>query len=150
VATGRLTWQSPPSKTEYCRFSSDGQWLLTAGRAYAVGTWEPGPQLGPGTPWDLSPDGRVVVLGQTDGVYRLVELTSGRELLRLDDPDQVAGPALFSPDGTRLVVAAPDGFRVWDLRRIRSELAKLGLDWDAPPLAEAANLPEPLEVVVEK
>jgi tetratricopeptide (TPR) repeat protein len=100
-------------------------------------------------PWDVSPDSRLVVLGQTDGVYRLVELATGRELARLEDPDRIASPAVFTPDGTRLVVSAAGGLRVWDLRRIRRELAKLGLDWDAPPYPDAAaGSPGPLEVRV--
>jgi tetratricopeptide (TPR) repeat protein len=72
------------------------------------------------------------VLGLAEGVYRLVELATGRELARLEDPDQTAGAAVFTPDGTRLVVNARDGLRVWDLRRIRAELVELGLDWDRP------------------
>jgi serine/threonine protein kinase/WD40 repeat protein len=152
AATGRRAWQSPADYREYSRFSPDGRWLVTdgdGGRAYRVGTWESGPQLGPGTPWDVSPDSRLVVMGQTDGIYRLVELATGRELARLEDPEQVALPAVFTPDGARLVVSAEDGLRVWDLRRIRAELVKLGLDWDAPPYPEAvAGAPEPLEVKV--
>jgi serine/threonine protein kinase/WD40 repeat protein len=152
AATGRRVWQSPADHQDYSRFSPDGRWLVTdsdGGRAYRVGTWESGPQLGPGTPWDVSPDGRLVVVGQTDGIYRLVELATGRELARLEDPEQIAAPAVFTPDGTRLVVAAADGLRVWDLRRLRAELARLGLDWDAPPYpAATAGAPGPLEVQV--
>jgi serine/threonine protein kinase/WD40 repeat protein len=149
ASTGRCVWQSPIDRHFSCRFSRDGHWLVTdsdGGRAYAVGTWERGPRLGPGTPWDVSPDGRVAVLGLTDGVLRLVELTTGRELARLEDPERLAGPAVFTPDGTHLVVRTDDGLRVWDLRRIRTELVKLGLDWDAPsfpdPLAAASGLLE--------
>jgi WD40 repeat protein len=133
-ATCERVWQSPQDKHYHCCFSPDSQLLVTDnnGRAYAVGTWEPGRHLGPGIPWDVSPDSRFVVLGQEDGVYRLVELATGRELARLEDPDQHAGAALFSPDGTRLVVATKDGLRVWDLRRIGAELANLGLDWELP------------------
>jgi hypothetical protein len=152
AATGRRVWQSPADRQDHARFSPDGRWLLTGsdgGRAYAVGTWEPGARLGPGVPWDVSPDSRLVVMGQTDGVYRLVELATGRELARLEDPEQVTSAPVFTPDGTRLVVAAEDGLRVWDLRRIRRELAKLGLDWDAPPYPAAeAGAPGPLEVQV--
>jgi tetratricopeptide (TPR) repeat protein len=135
AATGRRVWQSPADGLDYCRFSSDGCWLLTdndGSRAYAVGTWEPGPRLGPGRPWDVTSDG-LVVLGLTDGIYRLVELATGREVARLEDPEHNRGAAVFTPDGTRLVVGAKDGLRVWDLRRIRVELAKLDLDWDWPP-----------------
>jgi hypothetical protein len=101
------------------------------GHAYAVDTWAPGPSLGPGRPWDATSD--LVVLGQPNGIYRLVELASGRELARLEDPDQVTGAAVFTPDGSKLVVNAKDGLRVWDLRLIRQELGMLRLDWDGPP-----------------
>jgi WD40 repeat protein len=154
AATGRRAWQSPADGHDYCRFSPDGRWLVTesdGGRAFAVGTWERGASLGPGRPWDVSPDSRLVVLGQTDGVYRLVELATGRELARLEDPEQTAGAAAFTPDGTRLVVAATDGLRVWDLRRLRSELAQLGLDWDWPsyPAPEARPGSQPLDVQID-
>jgi WD40 repeat protein len=132
---GRRVWQSPSDKNYYCRFSPDNQWLVSGGeggRAYAVGTWQPGPALGPGTPWDVSRDG-LVVIGLADGVYRLIELVSGREIARLEDPDLTFGGAVFTPDGTRLVVVAKDGLRVWDLRRMRVKLEELGLDWDQSP-----------------
>jgi serine/threonine protein kinase/tetratricopeptide (TPR) repeat protein/WD40 repeat protein len=153
AATRRRAWQSPDDEGhDYCCFSRDGRWLVTdndGGRAYRVGTWKPGPQLGAGKPWDVSPDGRLVVLGLADGVYRLVELATGRELARLEDPEQTHGAAVFTPDGTRLVGCARDGLRVWDLRRIRAELVKLGLDWDAPPYTEADKAaPGPFEVRV--
>src|SRR5262249_25779490 len=116
------------------RFSPDGRWLVTdadGGRLYAAGTWEPEPQLGPGAPWDITSE--LAVLGLPNGVYRLVELATGRELARLEDPEQNTAPAALTPEGTKLVVAARNGLRVWDLRRIRAELAKMDLDWEAPP-----------------
>jgi tetratricopeptide (TPR) repeat protein len=155
AATGRSVWQSTADAQHYCRFSSDGRWLLTdkeGGRAYAVDTWKPGPRLGPGIPWDLSPDGRLAVLGQTDGVYRLVERATGREWARLEAPDQVAGAAVFTANGTRLVVGAEVGLRVWDLRRIRAELVELGLDQDAPiyPSEDNEHQATPLEIKVDR
>jgi serine/threonine protein kinase/WD40 repeat protein len=154
AATGQRVWQSPGDGRDYCRFTPDGRFLVTddgGGRAYTIGSWEPGNQFGPGVPWDVTWDSGQVVLGQTDGVYRLVELATSRELARLEDPERNAGPAMFTPDGTRLVVAAKDGLRVWDLRRIRAELVKLGLDWESPPYpqAEARTESEPLQVQVE-
>jgi WD40 repeat protein len=147
-ATGQRVWKSPIDRRYYCRFSPDGRWLITdadGGRLYSVGTWEPGPQLGPGIPWDAT--SKLAVMGQTNGVYRLVELATGRELAQLEDPEQNIGAATFTRDGTKLVVAAKNGLRVWDLRRIRAELVKLGLDWDAPSYPEpSASEPRPLEV----
>ena len=92
------------------------------------------------------------MLGQTDSVYRLVELATGRELARLEDPEQIPGAAAFTPDGTRLVVAARDGLRVWDLRRIPAELVRMGLEgeWPAYPVAEAPPEGHPLQVQVDK
>jgi serine/threonine protein kinase/tetratricopeptide (TPR) repeat protein len=150
TATGRLVWRAP--RNAMCRFSPDGHWLLTnadGGRAYTVGTWEPGPQLGAGRPWTVSSDGKLVVMGLPSGIYRLVELRTGRELARLEDPDQLSGPAVFTPDGTRLVMAAQDSLRVWDLRKIRKRLEELGLDWDAPAYPEAPRKSIlPLEVAI--
>jgi WD40 repeat protein/tRNA A-37 threonylcarbamoyl transferase component Bud32 len=152
AATGKCVWQSREDTAGYCRFSSDGRWLLAqgqgGGRAYAVPTWELGPVLGPGAPYDVSADGRLAVLGH-DGSYRLVEMATGRELARLEDPDQVALFAVFTPDGTRLVARADDGLRVWDLRRTRAELVKLDLDQAIAPYPKAAGEP-PREIRVEQ
>jgi tetratricopeptide (TPR) repeat protein len=149
--SGECVWQAPTNTWGYCRFSADGRWLavdIGGSPLFAVGTWTPGPKLGPGVVWDTTAD--LAVMGQPDGVYRLVELATGRELARLEDPDRNRGPAALTPDGGMLVIAAPDGLRVWDLRLIRTELAKLGLDWDAPPLPPAkADDPAPLQVELD-
>jgi serine/threonine protein kinase/tetratricopeptide (TPR) repeat protein len=153
-ATGRRVCQPPVDGWGECCFSRDGAWLVTnqdGGRLYATGTWKPGPQLGPGIPWDTSPDCTLAVLAHTNGIYHLVELATGRELARLEDPEQNTGAAAFTPDGTQLVVTGKNGLRVWDLRRIRAELAKMGLDWDAPPYPPAIERkdPPPLQVTVD-
>ncbi len=153
AATGRKVWQTKDG-ADWGRFSPDGRLLLAGaakGRAYRVGTWEPGPELGPGTAYDCTPDNSLAVLGLPNGVYRLVELATGREVARLEDPDRVAAEARFTPDGTRLVVQAPDGLRVWDLRLVRRGLTRLGLDWDAPPYPDekpGAPFVDPVEVTV--
>jgi hypothetical protein len=150
AATAERVWRSPAVTGACLHFSPDGRWLITdadGGRVYSCGTWQPGPRLGPGAPLDATTD--LVVMGQANGIYRLVELATGRELVCLEDPEQNAAEAAFTPDGTKLVVAAPNGLRVWDLRRIRAELARLGLDWDAAAYPEAAGgPPEPLEVKI--
>jgi serine/threonine protein kinase/WD40 repeat protein len=146
AATGKLVWQSP-RRAAWCRFSGDGRWLLTGrdpGVGYAVGTWEAGPELGPGALNDCTADNMLAVLDLGSGVYRLVEMASGRELARLEDPDQFAGCVRFTPDGTRLVAQASNGLRVWDLRRIRQQLTELGLDWDAAPFAPEKPDPSPI------
>jgi tetratricopeptide (TPR) repeat protein len=140
-----------PSESRCC-FSADGR-LLFVGHAnsyaVAVGTWEKVIDLGPGSVTDCTSDGGFAVLNLPAGIYRLIDVASGREVARLEDPDALVGRAQFAADGTKLVVEAPNGVRVWDLRRIRAELTKLGLDWDAPPYPEAPEAsPAPLEVRV--
>jgi tetratricopeptide (TPR) repeat protein len=151
AATGQRKWQSPVGQGDYCCFSADGNWLLTDGStSYAVDTWAPGPRLGPGRPWDAASG--LAILGQPNGIYRLVELATGREVARLEDQEQNTGQAVFSPDGAWVVIEAKDGMRAWDLRRIRAGLVDLDLDWAAAPLPrapEACKVP-PLEVTIDR
>ena len=143
-----------------CRvqFSPDGQWLLTTGgrfRLWAVGTWEEGPSLG-GSPLNpsgaFSCDGKLLALGDTPGVVRLVVTDAGAEIARLTAPEQERLlPGCFTPDGTQLVATGIEtgALYVFDLRAIRAGLAELDLDWDAPSLPDAPSVrPEPLRVEV--
>jgi WD40 repeat protein/Tfp pilus assembly protein PilF len=130
-------------------FSPDGKWLTTGGfaggacRLWAVGSWreKAGPRIG----WGVSaftPDGKWLAVQAGDrGTLALVHVATGRELARLEDPNQDRATGMtFSPDGTQLVTWARDDsgdVHIWDLRAIRRELGELGLDWDAPPLPAA-------------
>ena len=105
------------------------------GRNWRTDDWSEGPRHpGHGTV-AFSPDGALAAWGGYKGFISIVEVESGRELVRLEDPHQDAFDSLtFSPDGTRLLGVTNDSFcvRVWDLRLIRRGLVELGLDWDAP------------------
>jgi WD40 repeat protein len=95
----------------------------------------------------FSPDGKVLVLEVEGRAIRLMDPASGKELARLEDPKQERSHwAGFTPDGTRLVTLDQGGLarsiRVWDLRRLRQELAARRLDWDAPEYPPA---PPPLQ-----
>jgi tetratricopeptide (TPR) repeat protein len=153
AATGQREWESSGVNAGFFCFSRDGRWVLTSadgGRIYEVGTWKRGPQLGPGMPYDTTAE--LAVLVQSDGIYRLVELATGRELARLEGQEQTVGRAAFSPDGTQLVIGANNGLRVWDLRLIREGLVEMKLDWAALPYpkAEGAGKMPQLEVTVER
>ncbi len=54
--------------------------------------------------------------------------------------------AVFSPDGSQLVVTTHDGpaVHVWDLRAIRKQLARMDLDWDAPAYSDDEPASRPL------
>jgi WD40 repeat protein len=135
------------------RFSPDGRWLTHSGEhggLYAVGTWEPGLRFrGRG---QFSPDSRLLAVATDQGVIRLLDVATGGELARLEDPNQDAALYhLFTPDGTRLVTLGKGrdgGIHVWDLRAIRRGLKEMGLDWAAPDYPPEPPPPTPLRIEV--
>jgi WD40 repeat protein len=124
-------------------FSPDGRWLdagFDGGRLLAVGTWEPGAQMGGRA--TFSPHGRLTAVNTDTSVVILADRTNGRELARLHDPHGgVIDAVCFSPDGTRLVTLGSQpvpGIRVWDLQLLRRGLRELDLDWEGEPLPPTA------------
>ena len=101
----------------------------------------------------FTPDGKLLGLTVAPSLIELRDTSSWEPLARLEapesDPVSLSG---FTPDGGRLVVArAAGGVRVWDLRRIREQLKKLGLDWNMPPFPPEAALGDdkPLRIEVD-
>ena len=93
----------------------------------------------------FSPDGLLMALEMAPGVIHLKELSTARTVAKLEDPGgDRAGWLAFSPDGTKLIVAAQyaKAVHVWDLRLIRTQLKAMGLDWDWPEFALAPQSPE--------
>jgi serine/threonine protein kinase/WD40 repeat protein/Flp pilus assembly protein TadD len=144
VKTRRVVKELPTGPLSESLFSPDGRWFAASGtyggRILRVGTWE-----GPAVEWNgaaaFSPDSRLLAVEAGPGVIRLLEPATGREKARLEDPNQdQAGSLLFTPDGGLLVASTNDGkaIHVWDLRRIRAQLAELDLDWDEPLYPPAA------------
>jgi serine/threonine protein kinase/WD40 repeat protein len=142
-------------------FSPDGKWLVggTAEKYlfWEVGSWQlrrERPRMGNCPVLAFSPDGRVLATVPAHGLIRLTEPETGRELVTLEPPDPgIITWLRFSPDGTRLVASTENhAVQVWDLRRLRQGLADIGLDWDPPPYAPAADdsaNPAPLVVEVD-
>jgi len=131
----RLTpWGTHP------RFSPDGRWLAVggdSGRLYRVDSWEEGTAFqGVGS---FSPDGAILFVVSMAGSWQLLDVATGRGLVRVAPPSAEGRQALqaFTADGVRLVGvsdATRADLRVWDLRLLRAGLAERGLDWDAAPL----------------
>ena len=91
----------------------------------------------------FSPNSELLAIERGDGVIRLEEVASRKELALLENPFQGrASYPCFSPDGTVLIATNSDHqmIHVWDLRKIRLHLAQMGLDWNAQPYP-----PEPPE-----
>ena len=64
----------------------------------------------------FGPDGQLAIVSRT-GVIRLVDLTTGDELNRLEGEPLVVPDAAFSRDGSVLVTISSGGFVVWDIER---------------------------------
>jgi eukaryotic-like serine/threonine-protein kinase len=131
-------------------FSPDGRWLVSSLYTdnlpgsylfWRVGTWDVGLRIDQernGFAFHapaFTGDGRLMALGIAPDQVLLADAATGRELARLTTLQPVTPtPLVFSPDGTKLVARTnQQTVLVWDLRRIRDQLASRGLDWDAPP-----------------
>jgi WD40 repeat protein len=153
--TGAHVVDLPVEGSSLVGFSPDGNWLATNGggcRLWRVGTWQEGPKI-QGREFAFSPDSRVLGVESGLGAIRLVDPETGREYARLEDPNHDRARCLaFSPDGTQIAVTTGDSAAVhlWDLRAIRAELDKRGLDWELPafPPADAQTDNPPLRVTV--
>jgi serine/threonine protein kinase/WD40 repeat protein len=102
-------------------------------------------------------DGKLMALEIAPGLIRLQDLTSGRTVANLEDPNGDYSTWLsFTPDGTHLVVVAryAGAIHRWDLRAIRARLKTMNLDWDWPEFsapeggASSPQKPRPLRVQV--
>jgi tetratricopeptide (TPR) repeat protein len=107
---------------------------------WSVGAWEEGLKIKQAGDAAFSPNSKLLAVETGEGAIRLIDLDTGREFARLEDPDQDRmGGLSFSPDGTQLIGRTNDSqsMHVWDLRAIRRQLAEIRLDWDAPPFPPA-------------
>jgi WD40 repeat protein/Flp pilus assembly protein TadD len=166
--TGRVIHEFPDLPHTYIgpwTFSPDGRWLAIFWDGIDLldtTTWKPAVRLlrGPSSGCAFAPDSRTVAFGDHAGNIILADLPSGRELARIEDPEQLGVPSghiglAFTPDGANLVSTLENRpyIRSWDLRAIRRGLADLRLDWDPPawfgspePLPFFAPMPKPFRV----
>jgi WD40 repeat protein len=152
--TGQLVKSQRPNNG-LVQFTPDGKRLLESDgkscRYWNVGDWdEPDPQIniggygreGP----EVSPDSKLLAWESGDGAVRLLNATTGREVVRLESADQGRCTFItFSPDGNYFIATNSDfpAINVWDLGELRKQLKELDLDWKADPLPPTAK-PEPI------
>ncbi len=152
AGTGRLIRELP---LEGCAgvfgFSPDGRWLVAVDNKYRhhlwrTDTWE---SRGPvtGSTLVLAPDSRLLAFETGEGRIRLLDPAApNHEFATLEDPNQDLVPPsrlptmTFTRDGARLITIswrATPALHIWDLRRLRAQLAELDLDWKQGPYPPA-------------
>ncbi len=92
-------------------------------------------------PVAFSPEGRMLAIAESMWEVKLIDSETLEELVRLPAPERSLITRLcFSPDGSRLAAGTRAGLiQVWDVRRIRRQLAEIGLDWKLKPWEPAAG-----------
>ena len=149
AATGRLVQELSIGDARMA-FARDSRRLYTVTgglspraaecRSWWLSSWEPDREL-PLKRTSHSPahltvaaDGTVAVVFTMSDV-RLLDPETLAQLATLSAPEPGLLQSIrFSSDATKLAASASGSVQLWDLRRLRQELAALGLDWNAAPL----------------
>ncbi|MCP5524215.1 MAG: protein kinase [Verrucomicrobiales bacterium] len=147
----KIVFQSGLIGYPFSSFSPDDQWLVLSTRGkgrgvgggshqiYRVAGWgflrEVAMNFGPWPASAFSPDGRLLALRTTETAIRLLETGSWAEVATLEAPtEDPFSWFTFSRDSSLLAVACDRHMaQLWDLRAIREQLVRIGLDWDHPP-----------------
>jgi serine/threonine protein kinase/WD40 repeat protein len=144
------------------RFSVDGRWLVTGSRqregvliVWDTRTWKEVWRMPPPGLFDdfaCSPDGTLLAVSKSQDRIELRRLATGELLAGLTVPEgQVYSGIEFGRGGAALIGVASDPpyVALWDLPRIRAELAPRGLDWDLPAYPGPASDPDAPAVEVD-
>ena len=146
TATGKSAAElQAPGEWTQCSFSPGSSQSLYIGSStgvtsYHTGTWAEQwrtPVTDPGGSVSIlasSTDGTMLAALLERHAVWLLDAHSGKRLARLGHPDKQPLESLaFSPDGATLAAGLKGrAILLWDLRRLRHELAALGLDWTDP------------------
>jgi WD40 repeat protein len=155
VSGERLKELLPDVYSLAVQFSEDGRWLVTGSRrgegilvVWNTQTWQEQWRMPPPGLYDgfaSSPDGTLLAVNKSPERVELRRLATGELLARLVVPEgQVYQGFQFGRRGAGLIGFASDPpyVALWDVPRIRSELAARGLDWDLPAYPGPASDPD--------
>src|SRR5262249_22962308 len=133
-------------------FSPDGKWLVTGSQKeyvfWEVGRWHRGIRIPRNRGYvngvmAFAPNGQLLAIANSRWDVQLIDPATGLQMATLANPEsQCIDFLAFSADGIQLaMVTSPiepgrgrsSDLRIVDLRAIRRQLAKMGLDWDLHP-----------------
>ena len=132
-------------------FSPDGRFLAVAGfsrvRIYETGAWRVVQELPNESHithlpdyavW--SPDSRLFAFLKQKSIVCLFDTATWQPVAQLaNQTDDPISHLSFAPDGRTLVVSPEaGGIEIWDLTKLATELAALGLPWELPPPGQLA------------
>lgn len=130
-------------------FSRDGKWFGVSSAAafevFEVGSWTRHCSVeraaGTGQSPMFAMAGGLAAVPETEQVVKLLELPSGKLLARLRAAHSgVNENVAFSADGEQLLVSSTADVMVWDLPKLKSQLAALGLSWEGAPAVAVASV----------
>lgn len=150
-----------PGEWTQVTFSRDSRALFVGSAAgvtrHRAGTWEaewtvPLSSRGGIARMAVSADGAILAASLGAGSVTLLAASTGLPLAELPAPDDLEITSLaFSPRGETLAAGlAGPLVHLWDLRRLRHELAAMNLDWPAPPLPPAPVPAEKPQISVQE
>jgi hypothetical protein len=165
-AKGFRVWESETGKLIHAhdqgtvgggQFTPDGKYLVT--RAFGIPDillWSVPDckvirSLGSEAEFAISADSRYIVAAERGGKVRLNRIDNGDLIARFDAPgEDYLLDISFSPDGRYLfgVNLERTKHHVWDLWKLRRQLAELKLDWETTPAPEAGAAREPIVVEI--
>jgi eukaryotic-like serine/threonine-protein kinase len=158
IGTGKLVQTYDRGGVSHGKFTPDGKHLVTiANDIPEIQLWSMPDlnkirTLGAYGQFAVSPDSRLIAVVEPIGKIRLVRIDTGDVIARFDAPaeDYVVDIA-FSPDGRYLMGVNLDEttHHIWDLWRLRRNLAERKLDWDQTPAPERTRATEAITVEIE-
>jgi hypothetical protein len=128
------------------KFSPDGRWLTVRDWSglsfFRPDTWQEVYRfnVGLGSHVGFSSDGRLAAYTDDRIAVHLMDTNAFNELAVFEPPDTLAiteAPSFVNDSTLALFTVRGALLQLWDLRRIRSTLASMGLDWNHPPLPPA-------------
>ncbi len=131
----------PTGPAPFCAFTPNGRWLVIGDnyqdQFWNTRDWSPGYKIARPESSNyrghvaLTADGAMMASTYSRTSVQLTRVETGESLATLEVPDsQMINWLSLDDAGDHVAVSClPQGVRVWDLRRIRQQLAAMRLDW---------------------